>query len=533
MGNTLKHVYAVCLTATISACGGGGGGTPTVPTTPPMPDPCDASIAGLVWEDINANGLRDNNEANLSGVIVSLLDTNGTEASNTTSTQSGYQFAELCAGGYRVLVSAAGNQTVSPQDVGSDDSIDSDIETTSAQTAVINLAVSQAITNVDAGLFNPQTRDSDNDGVVDINDAFPMDPAEQSDTDNDGTGDNADVFPMDPSEQSDTDNDGTGDNADAFPNDPAEQLDSDNDGTGDNADAFPNDPAEQVDSDGDGTGDNGDAFPNDPAEQLDSDNDGVGDNADPSPLPLAQGTMPTTFSAMFTAGDSFTTDRPLFNWGDFYARKIATSLGLALNNQARSGWVLEEILNGRTGVESSQLERLYGIPRVADPNALHIVYGGYNDVFFRNGPAPDPFEYNVVTESAEHLRTILLEIANAGGRYVVVPLLMDYGKQPSSDADAIRPQLRQRTIDFNNAALTVVSDVMMATDMTVLTYDVFTDVEDIYANPAMNGFTNLTTSCGDTRDNCVGVFWWDDAHPGDDVHQIIADGILQLLLDNS
>lgn len=527
----MKQVYAVCLVASLSACGGGGGGgTPIVPPTP-MPDPCDASIAGLVWDDINANGIRDNNEANLSGVIVSLLDANDSELSNTTSTEAGYQFGELCAADYRVLLSPAGNQTVSPQDAGADDTIDSDIDTTTAQTNLLSVTESQNVTNVDAGLFDP-TRDSDNDGVADINDAFPNDPSETTDSDNDGTGDNADAFPNDPAEQSDSDNDGTGDNADAFPNDPAEQSDSDNDGTGDNADAFPNDPAEQVDSDGDGTGDNGDAFPNDPAEQLDSDNDGVGDNADPSPLPLAQGTVPQTFSAMFTAGDSFTRDRGLFNWGDYYARKIATALGLTLNNQAISGWALDEILNGRGG-SANQLDLLYGVPRVADPNALHIVYGGYNDVIYRPFPTSDPFEYDVVTESAESLRSILLEIANAGGRYVVVPLLLDYGKQPSSDADGIRPQLRQRSIDFNNAALTVVSDVMMATDMTVLTYDVFTDVEDIYANPAMNGFTNLTTSCGDTRDNCVGVFWWDDAHPGDDVHQIIADGILQLLLDNS
>lgn len=526
----MKQVYAISLAAALSACGGGGGGsTPTVPPTP-MPDPCDASMAGLVWDDINANGVRENNETNLSGVSVSLRDENDSELSTTTSTETGYQFGDLCAGAYRIAISPVGNQNVSPQDAGTDDTVDSEFDTTTAQTILLSVAESQAVLNVDAGLFDP-TRDSDNDGVADINDAFPNDPSETADSDNDGTGDNADVFPNDPSEQSDSDNDGTGDNADAFPNDPSEQSDSDNDGTGDNADAFPNDPAEQVDSDGDGTGDNGDAFPNNPAEQLDSDNDGVGDNADPSPLPLEQGMMPQTFSALFAAGDSFTRNRPLSGWGNFYARKMATSLGLTLNNAAQSGWVLEEILIGRGA--NNQLNNLYGVPRVADPNALHIVYGGYNDVLFRNGPSPDPFEYDVVTESAESLRSILLEIANAGGRFVVVPLLLDYSKQPSSDADGIRPQLRQRVIDFNNAALTVVNDVTMATDMTVLTYDVFTEVEDIYANPAMNGFTNLTTSCNDIQANCVGVFWWDDAHPADDVHQIIADGILQLLQDNS
>jgi len=63
--------------------------------------------------------------------------------------------------------------------------------------------------------------DDDNDGVLDINDAFPFDPTESSDTDGDGVGDNADAFPNDPTETSDADNDGVGDNAD---------IDADNDG---------------------------------------------------------------------------------------------------------------------------------------------------------------------------------------------------------------------------------------------------------------------------------------------------------------
>ena len=125
--------------------------------------------------------------------------------------------------------------------------------------------------------------DSDGDGVLDGNDAFPNDSSEQYDSDSDGVGDNADAFPNDPTETSDADDDGVGDNADAFPNDSSETADSDNDGTGDNADAFPNDATEQLDSDNDGVGDNADAFPFDGTEQLDSDNDGVGDNADVFP----------------------------------------------------------------------------------------------------------------------------------------------------------------------------------------------------------------------------------------------------------
>ena len=54
----------------------------------------------------------------------------------------------------------------------------------------------------------------------------------------------------------DSDNDGVIDEDDAFPNDPNETVDSDGDGVGDNADAFPNYKGEIADSDGDGIGDN-------------------------------------------------------------------------------------------------------------------------------------------------------------------------------------------------------------------------------------------------------------------------------------
>ena len=61
--------------------------------------------------------------------------------------------------------------------------------------------------------------DSDNDGVVDREDAFPNDPSETTDSDNDGVGDNADAFPNDASETVDSDEDGVGDNADEYPTD--------------------------------------------------------------------------------------------------------------------------------------------------------------------------------------------------------------------------------------------------------------------------------------------------------------------------
>jgi hypothetical protein len=99
----------------------------------------------------------------------------------------------------------------------------------------------------------PQTEnfiDSDGDGYIDDNDAFPNDPSETTDSDGDGVGDNSDAFDNDPTETVDTDGDGVGDNSDAFDNDPTETVDTDGDGVGDNSDAYPNNPLTPTDLNG-------------------------------------------------------------------------------------------------------------------------------------------------------------------------------------------------------------------------------------------------------------------------------------------
>tara|TARA_B100000925_G_scaffold80175_2_gene56876 strand:+ start:3602 stop:6499 length:2898 start_codon:yes stop_codon:yes gene_type:complete len=170
------------------------------------------------------------------------------------------------------------------------------------------------LSNVDEDTIGSSNRDqdSDDDGWLDGEDAFPLDPTEWSDTDRDGCGNNADEYPLDPNECADSDKDGYADNEDAFPEDPDEWTDLDGDGVGDNGDdcplqvgnstappgcpdrdgdgspdkrdAFPDDKKEWADTDGDGYGDNRDALPNDPNEWNDTDGDTYGDFSDAFPL---------------------------------------------------------------------------------------------------------------------------------------------------------------------------------------------------------------------------------------------------------
>lgn len=125
-------------------------------------------------------------------------------------------------------------------------------------------------------LWNYGSNDTDDDGVIESADAFPVDPSENFDNDGDGIGNNRD--PDDDNDgildadDNDDDNDDINDSNDLFPADSSEWSDNDSDGIGDNAD---------TDDDNDGVNDNEDAFPLDDSESIDTDLDGIGNNADP------------------------------------------------------------------------------------------------------------------------------------------------------------------------------------------------------------------------------------------------------------
>ncbi len=151
-----------------------------------------------------------------------------------------------------------------------------------------NLATKQITVVQDSdrdGIANSLDPDDDNDGVLDEEDAFPLNPNESKDSDGDGKGNNEDL---------DDDNDGTLDVDDQLPEDPKYTKDMDGDGLADEIDTdidgddlenlkeeqLGTDP-KKADTDGDLKNDGEDAFPLDTKEWFDVDKDGLGDNRDP------------------------------------------------------------------------------------------------------------------------------------------------------------------------------------------------------------------------------------------------------------
>ncbi|NNF34539.1 MAG: hypothetical protein HKN68_10545, partial [Saprospiraceae bacterium] len=112
------------------------------------------SISGLIWKDVNGNGIREGQEPKIIGIGVTLFDTDNTVVGYQTSSLDGYKFNEIDQGQYYVMFEVEGGLIATSADVGGDDTIDSDVTeangpfTTSTFTLDIN-----GQENIDIGLL--------------------------------------------------------------------------------------------------------------------------------------------------------------------------------------------------------------------------------------------------------------------------------------------------------------------------------------------------------------------------------------------
>jgi len=120
----------------------------------PTPDPESNSIGNFVWEDRNGNGLQDETEPGVEGVLVSLLSGQGDViASIQTDADGAFLFQNVLAGEYRLEFSY--QQTLfAPQHSGSDLGKDSDANP-EGKTDLFSLQTGEHRSDLDAGLVYP------------------------------------------------------------------------------------------------------------------------------------------------------------------------------------------------------------------------------------------------------------------------------------------------------------------------------------------------------------------------------------------
>ena len=130
------------------------------------------SIGGTVWREFDGDGLLEPAEAGVGSHLVTLLDNNFQPLESAYTDETGaYRFASLLPGAYAVRTSI-GPAAFSPENVGADESVDSDVIASLGRTELIPLVAGQNSTGQNAGwtaasgaVFFYSWHDADRDGV--------------------------------------------------------------------------------------------------------------------------------------------------------------------------------------------------------------------------------------------------------------------------------------------------------------------------------------------------------------------------------
>lgn len=180
----------------------------------------------------------------------------------------------------------------------------------------------------------------------------------------------------------------------------------------------------------------------------------------------------------------------------------------------------------------------------ADPNALYSAWAGANDVFsalrlmlFNGLPRADALAMagTAAQQQIANVRTLTA----AGARYLIVPNLPDIGITPLANDFGEQHFLTQASNTYNatlNAGLAGLGG------SNIIYVDIYGILNEIYANPARYGITNVTTpacpgefsitcSAADvTAPNAQWTYLFADVvHPTPLGHELLADYIISIL----
>jgi uncharacterized repeat protein (TIGR01451 family) len=111
-----------------------------------------ASIGDKVWCDTNKNGIQDTGESGIANVQVKLENSSGTVLQTTYTDANGNYGFDVAAGTYKVQVMTPSGYYSTLANQGSNDNIDSDINS-SGVTGTYTVTASQTNLTVDAGLY--------------------------------------------------------------------------------------------------------------------------------------------------------------------------------------------------------------------------------------------------------------------------------------------------------------------------------------------------------------------------------------------
>jgi len=117
-----------------------------------------SGIGDFVFNDTDKDGIQDNGETGVSGIVVKLYDCSNNLISTTmTNAEGWYRFGNIPSGDYNVKFILPNGYLFSPQDQGNNNSIDSDVNPQTGKTGCFSLAANTIDSTLDAGIYAQPT----------------------------------------------------------------------------------------------------------------------------------------------------------------------------------------------------------------------------------------------------------------------------------------------------------------------------------------------------------------------------------------
>jgi outer membrane lipase/esterase len=242
-------------------------------------------------------------------------------------------------------------------------------------------------------------------------------------------------------------------------------------------------------------------------------------------MPAASETAGATFSNLVVFGDSLsdTGNAGRFSNGPVWVEVIAQRIGAELKPSRAGGSnyaVGGARTHGRPSDVRGQLASYLSARRgSADTNALHVVFGGANDLL---AAGCQPKSDTAARSAATSLAASVDDLAAAGARRILVPNLPDIGYAPAVRAlgPACAAEARRLTETFNAILERRLRRIEAKRSIRVQRLDVFSLAEQVMRDPLAAGFRDTSMPC--RGGSCDGALFWDHLHPAASAHARLA-----------
>ena len=292
-------------------------------------------------------------------------------------------------------------------------------------------------------------------------------------------------------------------------------------------------------------------------------------------LGLALSTPALAFDGVYAFGDSLSDNGNIyaatyglfppapyyqgrFSNGPVMVEDLAKGLGVSLHDYAWGGATSGTANNlSGTSYNGSVLPVLPGLSQEItsyvgsnslDPNGLYTVWAGADDalaLFATLSPTSTLTQIEAsaaltIDTSTTNVTDAVSTLESHGARHILVLNMPNLGRTPRAltDNSTVTPYASTAATLYSqgfNSTLASKLDTLQGSagfNANIIQFDVFGAMNQVFANAASYGFTNLAQGCLYST-VCVSssavqdtYAFWDDVHPTAHLHQILADEVL-------